>query len=242
MENPLPETTSYRRVLLKLSGEALMGEGKYGIDPATLEEIGKNICTAQDLGVEIGIVVGAGNIFRGVAASAQGMDRASADYMGMLATVMNALALQNALERLGAKTRVQSAIEMQELCEPYIRRRAVRHLEKGRVVIFGAGTGNPYFTTDTAAALRAMEIGAQVIMKATRVDGVYSADPKKDPAAVKFDHLTYLDVLNKGLEVMDSTAISLCRDHHLPILVFNMTDPANIVRAVRGERLGTIVS
>jgi uridylate kinase len=219
-----------------------MGDGKYGVDPATLESIAAQVFAAQELGVEIGIVVGGGNIFRGIAASAKGMDRASADYMGMLATVMNALALQDALEKLGAKTRVQSAIEMQELCEPYIRRRAVRHLEKGRIVIFGAGTGNPYFTTDTAAALRAMEINAQVIMKATKVDGVYTADPKKEPGAVKYDRLTYIDVLQKGLQVMDSTAISLCMDHRLPILVFDMTDPTNIVRAVRGDRIGTIVS
>ncbi len=219
-----------------------MGDGKYGVDPATLESIAAQVYAAQQLGVEIGIVVGGGNIFRGIAASAKGMDRASADYMGMLATVMNALALQDALEKLGAITRVQSAIEMQELCEPYIRRRAVRHLERGRIVIFGAGTGNPYFTTDTAAALRAMEINAQVIMKATKVDGVYSADPKKDASAVKFDQLSYIDVLQKGLQVMDSTAISLCMDHQLPILVFDMTDPSNIVRAVRGDRIGTIVS
>jgi uridylate kinase len=228
-------------VLLKLSGEALLGDGKYGIDPNTLELIAGQVIAAAALGTEIGVVVGGGNIFRGVAASAKGMDRASADYMGMLATVMNSLALQDALEKLGAKTRVQSAIEMQELAEPYIRRRAVRHLEKGRIVIFAAGTGNPYFTTDTAASLRAMEIGAQVIMKATRVDGIYSADPKKDPTAVKYERLSYLDVLKKNLKVMDSTAISLCMDHNLPILVFDMTDPTNIVRAVRGDRIGTIV-
>lgn len=219
-----------------------MGDGKYGISPETLEHLAVQVHAAHSLGTEIGIVVGGGNIFRGVAASAGGMDRSSADYMGMLATVMNALALQDSLEKLGAKTRVQSAIEMQELAEPYIRRRAVRHLEKGRIVIFAAGTGNPFFTTDTAAALRAMEIGAQVIMKATKVDGVYSADPMKDPTAKKYDHLTYIDVLQKGLQVMDSTAISLCMDHRLPILIFDMTDPANIVRAMRGERIGTIVS
>lgn len=227
--------------MLKLSGEALMGDGKYGIDPATLESIAKQVHIAQEMGCEMGVVVGGGNIFRGVAASAKGMDRASADYMGMLATVMNALALQDALEKLGAKTRVQSAIEMQELAEPYIRRRAVRHLEKGRIVIFGAGTGNPYFTTDTAAALRAMEINADIIMKATKVDGVYTADPKKDPTATKFDQLSYIDVLEKGLQVMDSTAISLCMDHDLPILIFDMTDPANIIRAISGEKLGTVV-
>lgn len=219
-----------------------MGEGKYGIEPATLEAIAKQVHIAQEMGCEVGVVVGGGNIFRGVAASAKGMDRASADYMGMLATVMNALALQDALEKLGAKTRVQSAIEMQELAEPYIRRRAVRHLEKGRIVIFGAGTGNPYFTTDTAAALRAMEINADIIMKATKVDGVYTADPKKDPTATKFEQLSYIDVLEKGLQVMDSTAISLCMDHNLPILIFDMTDPANIIRAISGERLGTVVS
>jgi uridylate kinase len=244
---PAPEAllsaaTRYKRVLLKLSGEALMGEGKYGIEPATLEAIAAQVFAAQQLGVEIGIVVGGGNIFRGIAASAKGMDRASADYMGMLATVMNAIALQDALEKLGARTRVQSAIEMQELAEPYIRRRAVRHLEKGRIVIFGAGTGNPYFTTDTAAALRAMEINAQVIMKATKVDGIYTADPKKDPSATRYDRLSYIEVLRKGLQVMDSTAISLCMDHKLPILVFDMTDPANIVKAVRGDNIGTIVS
>lgn len=237
----LPERKAYRRVLLKLSGEALMGDGKYGIQPSTLEGIARQVASAQTMGVEVGIVVGGGNIFRGVAASAEGMDRASADYMGMLATVMNALALQDALEKMGCKTRVQSAIAMQELCEPYIRRRAVRHLEKGRIVIFAAGTGNPYFTTDTAAALRAMEINAEVIMKATKVDGVYTADPKVDPNAVKFDELSYLDVLRKNLKVMDSTAISLCMDHNLPILVFDMTDPENILRAVRGDRIGTVV-
>jgi uridylate kinase len=228
-------------VLLKISGEALMGDGKYGVSVTTLEGIAIQIRTAQEMGTQIGIVVGGGNIFRGVSESAKGMDRASADYMGMLATVMNALALQDALEKLGAKTRVQSAIEMQELCEPYIRRRAVRHLEKGRIVIFAAGTGNPFFTTDTAAALRAMEIGSQIIMKATKVDGVYTADPKKDPKAVRFEHITYEEVLAKKLQVMDSTAISLCMDHGLPILVFDMTDPENIVRAIRGEPIGTIV-
>ncbi|MFM2153535.1 MAG: hypothetical protein RL199_1970 [Pseudomonadota bacterium] len=219
-----------------------MGPGKYGIDPATLESIAVQVRAAHELGVEIGIVVGGGNIFRGIAASAKGMDRASADYMGMLATVMNAIALQDALEKLGATTRVQSAIEIRELAEPYIRRRAERHLEKGRIVIFGAGTGNPFFTTDTAAALRAMEIDAEIIMKATKVDGVYTADPRKDPNAVKYDELTYLDVLQQGLQVMDSTAISLCMDHKLPILVFDMTDPSNIVRAVRGDRIGTLVT
>jgi uridylate kinase len=218
-----------------------MGDSKNGINPDTLQEISAQVQRAAQLGTQMGIVVGGGNIFRGLAASAMGMDRTSADYMGMLATVMNALALQDSLEKMGAKTRVQSAIEMQELCEPYIRRRAVRHLEKGRIVIFAAGTGNPYFTTDTAAALRAMEIDAQIIMKATKVDGVYTADPKKDPTATRFDRLSYIEVLQKRLEVMDSTAISLCMEHDLPILVFDMTDPGNIVRAVRGENIGTIV-
>jgi uridylate kinase len=218
-----------------------MGDSKYGVNPETLQQIAIHVQKAAELGTEMGIVVGGGNIFRGIAASAKGMDRASADYMGMLATVMNSLALQDSLEKLGAKTRVQSAIDMQQLCEPYIRRRAVRHLEKGRIVIFAAGTGNPYFTTDTAAALRAMEIGAQIIMKATKVDGVYSADPKKDPKATRYDRLTYMDLLEKRLEVMDSTATSLCMEHALPILVFDMTDPSNIVRAVRGEPIGTIV-
>ena len=231
----------YERVLLKLSGEALMGDDRYGVNLPTLQAIAENIRASQEWGAQIGVVVGGGNIFRGVAGSAKGMDRASADYMGMLATVMNALALQDALEKIGAKTRVQSAIEMQALCEPYIRRRAVRHLEKGRIVIFAAGTGNPFFTTDTAAALRAMEISAQVIMKATKVDGVYSADPKKDSTAVKYDRLTYSDVLARELGVMDSTAIALCKEHSLPILVFDMTDPTNIVRAVRGESIGTMV-
>lgn len=236
-----PTTPRFKRVLLKISGEALMGPNKFGIHPGTLEEIATQVKTISALGVETGIVVGGGNIFRGIAASAQGMDRASADYMGMLATVMNGLALQDALEKMGCKTRVQSAISMQELAEPYIRRRAVRHLEKGRIVIFAAGTGNPYFTTDTAAALRAMEINAQVIMKATKVDGIYSADPKEDPDAVRYEQLTYIEVLRKNLRVMDSTAISLCMDHKLPILVFDMTDPGTIVRAVQGDRIGTIV-
>jgi len=237
----LSEPPAFQRILLKLSGEALMGDGRYGIHPPTMQAIARAVAAVQAMGVQVGVVVGGGNIFRGIAASAEGMDRASADYMGMLATVMNSLALQDAMEKLGCVTRVQSAIAMQELCEPYIRRRAVRHLEKGRIVIFAAGTGNPYFTTDTAAALRGMEIGAQILMKATKVDGVYSADPKKDPAAVRFDRLSYIEVLRRGLKVMDSTAISLCMDHDLSILVFDIQDPENIVRAVRGEAIGTIV-
>ena len=231
----------YKRILLKLSGEALAGKQGYGIDPDIIRGIATEIREVVDLGVQIAIVIGGGNIFRGVAASSMGMDRASADYMGMLATVMNSLALQDALEKAGVITRVQSAIEMQEIAEPYIRRRAVRHLEKGRVVIFGAGTGNPFFTTDTAASLRAIEIGAEIILKATKVDGVYSADPNKVKDAVKFDQLTYLDVLKKGLQVMDSTATSLCMDNDLPILVFDLTTSGNIQRVVCGEQIGTIV-
>ncbi len=228
--------------MLKLSGEALMGDQQYGIDLAILDKIASEIKEIYGLGIEIAIVIGGGNIFRGLAASAQGMERASADYMGMLATVLNALALQNALENRGVVTRVQSAIEMRELAEPYIRRKAVRHLEKKRVVIFAAGTGNPYFTTDTAAALRAMEIGAEVIMKATKVDGVYSADPVKDPAATKYDRLTYIEVLQKDLRVMDATAISLCMDNNLPIIVFNLNTSGNIQRIVMGESIGTLVA
>jgi uridylate kinase len=228
--------------MLKLSGEALMGDQQYGIDLAVLDKIASEIKEIYGLGIEIAVVIGGGNIFRGLAASAQGMERASADYMGMLATVLNALALQNALENRGVVTRVQSAIEMRELAEPYIRRKAVRHLEKKRVVIFAAGTGNPYFTTDPAAALRAMEIGAEVIMKATKVDGVYSADPVKDPTATKYDRLTYIEVLQKDLRVMDATAISLCMDNNLPIIVFDLNTAGNINRIVRGESVGTLVA
>jgi uridylate kinase len=231
----------FKRILLKLSGEALMGEGKYGISPKVLQQIAQEIHEVIELGVEVGVVIGGGNIFRGVSASTEGMDRASADYMGMLATVINALALQDSLEKLGVFTRVQSAIDMQQLAEPYIRRRAVRHLEKGRVVIFAAGTGNPYFTTDTAASLRAMEIHADVILKATKVDGIYSADPVKDPSATKYKTLTYLDVLKKNLKVMDSTAISLCMDNNLPIIVFDLGQPGNILKVVMGEDVGTLV-
>ena len=231
----------YKRILLKLSGEALAGQQGYGIDPDIIRGIAVEIRGVAALGVQIAIVIGGGNIFRGVAASSMGMDRASADYMGMLATVMNSLALQDALEKAGVVTRVQSAIEMQEIAEPYIRRRAVRHLEKGRVVIFGAGTGNPFFTTDTAASLRAIEIGAEIILKATKVDGVYNSDPVKDKNAVKYDQLTYLDVLKQGLQVMDSTATSLCMDNDLPILVFDLTHCGNIQRVVCGEQIGTII-
>ncbi|MGD1075149.1 MAG: UMP kinase [Thermodesulfovibrionales bacterium] len=232
---------AYRRILLKLSGEALVGERNYGIDSTTVHFMASEIKGIVSMGVEIAVVIGGGNIFRGVEASVKGMERASADYMGMLATVINALALQNALEKVGIHTRVQSAIEMQELAEPYIRRRAMRHLEKGRVVIFAAGTGNPYFTTDTAAALRAMEIGAEIILKATKVDGVYTADPVKDPTARKYSTISYIDVLRKGLSVMDSTAISLCMDNNLPIMVFNVREKGNIKKIVQGKRIGTLV-
>jgi uridylate kinase len=238
---PLAPGVKYRRILLKLSGEALMGQQGYGIEAATLSQIADEVIDVHSLGVDIGIVIGGGNIFRGLAASSRGMDRASADYMGMLATVINSLALQDALESRGSKTRVLSALEMERLAEPYIRRRAIRHLEKGRLVIFAAGTGNPFFTTDTAASLRAMEIGADIVMKATRVDGVYDKDPQKHKDARMFRRLSYLDVLNRNLAVMDSTAISLCRDNSLPILVFNMTKPGNIRRVVLGEPLGTLV-
>jgi uridylate kinase len=231
----------YRRILLKLSGEALAGNQGYGIDPDVIVGIAEEIREVTASGTQVALVIGGGNIFRGVAAASKGMDRASADYMGMLATVMNSLAMQDALEKVGVATRVQSAIDMQQVAEPYIRRRAVRHLEKGRVVIFGAGTGNPYFTTDTAASLRAMEIGAEVILKATKVDGVYTADPAKDKDAVKFSTLTYLDVLKRGLQVMDATATSLCMDNHLPIVVFDLTCRGNIMRVVLGEPIGTIV-
>jgi uridylate kinase len=231
----------YRRVLLKMSGEALAGTAGYGIDPAVLANLAAEIRDVYAIGCELALVIGGGNIFRGMAGSARGIDRATGDYMGMLGTVINALAFQDVLEKLEVPTRVLSAIGMQQVAEPYIRRRATRHLEKRRVVIFAAGTGNPFFTTDTAASLRAMEIGAEVIFKATRVDGVYSADPERDPQATRFDELTYMDVLRRGLKVMDSTAISLCMDNDLPILVFNMMEPGSILRAATGERIGTLV-
>jgi len=239
----MPDTppAAYRRVLLKLSGEALMGAQSFGIDRAVAAQIAREMAEIRALGVELAIVIGGGNIFRGVKASAVGMDRAQADYMGMLATVINALALQDALEQEGVHTRVVTAIEMRAVAEPFIRRRAVRHLEKGRVVLFAAGTGNPYFTTDTAAALRAMEIRAEVILKATKVDGIYSADPVTDPGATKFDTLSYLDVLDRRLKVMDATAVSLCMDNKLPIVVFNLRVPGNMKRAILGEPIGTTV-
>ncbi len=234
-------TKSYKRVLLKLSGEALMGNLGYGIDPAIVEEIATEVAEVVALGMQVAIVVGGGNIFRGVKASADGMDRATADYIGMIATVMNALTLQDALERMGIQTRVQTAIAMQEVAEPYIRRRAIRHLEKGRVVIFGAGSGNPFFTTDTTAALRAAEIDAEVIFKATKVDGVYDADPHLHPGAKRYQSLTYGHVLTQDLRVMDSTAIALCKENNIPILVFDLSVRGNIRRAVMGESIGTIV-
>lgn len=238
----MSQTPKYKRILLKLSGEALAGDQGYGIDPKVIAGIADEIKGVIELGVEVALVIGGGNIFRGISAAASGMDRASADYMGMLATVMNSVAMQDALETIGVKTRVQSAIEMQAVAEPYIRRRAVRHLEKGRVVIFGAGTGNPYFTTDTAASLRAMEIHAEVILKATKVDGVYTADPAKDKNAVKYESLTYLDVLQKKLQVMDATATSLCMDNDLPIVVFDLTRSGNIRKVVLGDKIGTTVT
>jgi uridylate kinase len=234
--------TKYKRVLLKLSGEAFMGSKNYGIDHMVISSIASELKEVACYGVQVAVVIGGGNIFRGLEASAEGMERASADYMGMLATVLNALALQHALERIGVATRVQSAIELQELAEPYIRRKAVRHLEKGRVVIFAGGTGNPYFTTDTAAALRAMEIGAEVIFKATKVDGVYSRDPMKDRKAKKFPAIKYIDVLKKGLHVMDSTAISLCMDNKLPIIVFSLREKGNIKKILEGKKIGTLIS
>jgi uridylate kinase len=232
----------YRRVLLKLSGEALMGDQQFGVDPDVASRIASDVGEIQHLGVEVAIVIGGGNIFRGLAASARGMDRATADYMGMLATVINALALQDALEQQGIVTRVVTAIEMRTVAEPFIRRRAIRHLEKGRVVIFAAGTGNPYFTTDTAAALRAMEIKAEVILKGTKVDGVYTADPMIHPEATKYQAISYLEVLEQQLKVMDATAISLCMDNKLPIVVFNLREGGNIKRIVLGEAVGTAVS
>ncbi|MBZ0167847.1 uridylate kinase [Candidatus Methylomirabilis lanthanidiphila] len=234
-------TLKYKRIMLKISGEALAGDERFGISPLVLSFLADEIRTVHDLGVQVAVVVGGGNIFRGVAASAEGMDRSSGDYIGMLATVINGLALQDVLERKGVATRVQTAIEMRQLAEPFIRRRAVRHLEKGRIVIFVGGTGNPYFSTDTAAALRAMEVGAEVVFKATRVDGVYTADPLLDPSAKKFDELSYIEVLNRRLKVMDSTAISLCMDNLFPIVVFNLRQPGILRQLVFGEKVGTLV-
>jgi uridylate kinase len=240
--DPSSPTPRYRRVLLKLSGEALMGEQQFGVEPAVATRIARDLAEIQGLGVQTAIVIGGGNIFRGLAASTHGMDRATADYMGMLATVINALALQDALEQQGVLTRVVTAIEMRAVAEPFILRRAIRHLEKGRVVIFAAGTGNPYFTTDTAAALRAMEIKAEVILKGTKVDGVYTADPMLDPSATKYSAISYLQVLERQLKVMDATAISLCMDNNLPIVIFDLRQAGNIRRVVLGEAIGTTVS
>jgi uridylate kinase len=236
------ETLCYHRILLKLGGEALAGSQGFGIDPARASHIAQRVREVREMGVDVAIVIGAGNLWRGRTGIELGMDRATADYMGMLATVMNALALMDSMESIGVITRVQSAIAMQSVAEPYIRRRAIRHLEKGRVVIFGGGTGNPYFSTDTAAALRAMEIGADVLIKATKVDGVYDSDPKINPEAKKFDHLTYIETLNLRLEVMDSTAVSLCMENKLPILVLNLWDEHALLRALFGEKVGTLVS
>src|SRR5262247_2998695 len=233
---------AYRRIVLKLSGEALAGNQGYGIDPVVLDRVASEVRDVSSLGVQIAIVIGGGNIFRGIAASAGGMERATADYMGMLATVINALALQDAVEKTGLQTRVLSAIEMRAVAEPYIRRRAMRHLEKGRVVVFAAGTGNPFFTTDTAGALRAVEIGAEAILKATKVDGIYTADPEKDPAAEKLSRVGYIEALNRGLGVMDTTAISLCMENKLPIVVFDLTRRGNIRRIVAGEAVGSVVT
>jgi uridylate kinase len=231
----------YKRILLKISGEVLTGKGDYGIDPVAIQQIAREVKEVKNLGVEVAIVIGGGNIFRGVAASSKGMDRASADYMGMLATVINGIALQEALEKIDVPTRVQTAIEMRQVAEPYIRRRAIRHLEKGRAVIFAGGTGNPYFTTDTAASLRAMEIGAEAIFKGTKVDGVYDKDPLLNKGARKYNELSYLDVLKRQIKVMDATAISLCMDHQIPIIVFSLKEKGNIKRLILGDRVGTRV-
>jgi uridylate kinase len=233
---------AFSRLLLKLSGEALMGDQPFGIDPAVASQVAREIGEIQELGVQTAVVIGGGNIFRGLAASAKGMDRSTADHMGMLATVINSLALQDALEQQGVTTRVVTAIEMRAVAEPFIRRRAIRHLEKGRVVVFAAGTGNPYFTTDTAAALRAMEMRAEVILKGTKVDGIYTADPMVDASAERYESISYLEVLERGLKVMDATAISLCMDNKLPIIVFNLRTPGNLRRVILGEQVGTSVT
>jgi len=237
----MAQKLKYKRILLKLSGESLMGESQFGIDPKVLEYFAGEIKKVIELGVQVGIVIGGGNIYRGLNAAEQGIDRVTGDQMGMLATIINSLALQNACENVGVFTRLMTAIKMEEVAEPYIRRRAIRHLEKGRVVIFGAGTGHPYFSTDTAASLRAVEIEADAILKGTRVDGIYDSDPEKNPGAFKFEEISYLDVLQKNLRVMDLTAISLCRENNLPIIVFNMNKPGNLIKLVSGENIGTSV-
>jgi uridylate kinase len=238
----MPDKFKYQRILLKLSGEALMGEEDYGIDPKVLDRLAREVIEVAKAGVQVGLVIGGGNIFRGAGLAAAGMDRVTGDHMGMLATVMNALAMQDAVEKLGGYARVMSAIKINEVCEDFIRRRAIRHIEKGRIAIFAAGTGNPFFTTDSAAALRAIEIGAQILLKATKVDGVYTADPKKDPKATRYDQLSYDAVIERKLGVMDTTAIALCRDHGLPLRVFDMNRPGELMRIVRGEPVGTLVS
>jgi uridylate kinase len=232
----------YNRILLKLSGEALMGDKQYGIDPQRLEQYAQEIKSIKDLGVEIAIVIGGGNIFRGVDAEKSGIDRVQGDYMGMLATVINGMAIQSALEKQGLFTRLMSGIKMEQVCEPFIRRRAVRHLEKGRIIIFGAGIGNPYFTTDSAASLRAIEIEADAVLKGTRVDGVYTADPEKDPNAIKFSNITFQEVYEKGLNVMDMTAFTLCHENNLPIIVFDMNTPGNLIKLMKGEEIGTLIN
>jgi uridylate kinase len=238
----MPDKYKYQRILLKLSGEALMGDEDYGIDPKVLDRLAREVIEVSKAGVQVGLVIGGGNIFRGAGLAAAGMDRVTGDHMGMLATVMNALAMQDAVEKLGGYARVMSAIKINEVCEDFIRRRAIRHIEKGRIAIFAAGTGNPFFTTDSAAALRAIEIGAQVLLKATKVDGVYTADPKKDPKATRYDQLSYDEVIERKLGVMDTTAIALCRDHGLPLRVYDMNRPGELMRIVRGEPVGTLVS
>jgi uridylate kinase len=238
----MEKTLKYNRILLKISGESLAGPEGFGIDPLRAEDVARRVREVHELGVDVAIVIGAGNLWRGRSGLNRGMDRATADYMGMLATVMNALALMDAMERMGLVTRVQSAVEMHAVAEPYIRRRAIRHLEKGRVVILGGGTGNPYFSTDTAAALRAMEIDADVLIKATKVDGVYDSDPMKNPDAKRFDHLSYMEAINRRLQVMDSTAISLCMDNNLPILVLNLWNPDDLCEALYGHEVGTLVT
>ena len=238
----MKKSPKYKRILLKLSGESLLGDGEHVIDVSKAEELAIRVSEVQQLGVQVAIVIGAGNIWRGKDGLEHGMDRATADYMGIMGTVMNALALMDAMERGGMVVRVQSSMEMRQVAEPYIRRRAIRHLEKGRVVIFGGGTGNPYFSTDTAAALRAMEIGAEVVIKATKVDGVYDSDPRKNPTAIKFDNISYIDAINRRLEVMDSTALTMCMEHKLPILVLNLWDEKALKSALFGEKVGTLVS
>lgn len=235
------EVMKYKRILLKLSGESLMGEKQYGIDNERVKQYAEDIKAVHDQGLEIAIVIGGGNIFRGLSAEKSGMDRAQADYMGMLATVINSMALQDALEKVGLKTRLLSAIKMEQICEPFVRRRAVRHLEKGRVVIFGAGTGNPYFTTDSAAALRAIEINADAVLKGTRVDGIYTADPEKDPTATRYNEISFREVIAKGLNVMDMTAFTLCEENQVPIIVFDMNKPGNFMKIAKGEEIGTLV-